>query len=54
MNLLLENTRTAADRMPIEKRIKEPVLTKTIKPISTKPNGNNPNLSLDILIPLCN
>jgi hypothetical protein len=48
MNLLFENTKNAADKMPKEKRITEPVFTNTTKPISTKPKANNPNLSLDI------
>lgn len=34
--------------MPTENRRKDPVFTKTINPISTKANANNPNLSLDI------
>jgi hypothetical protein len=51
MNLLFENTKTARDKIPTEKRKKEPVFTNTTKPISTKPNGNNPNLSLDISHP---
>ncbi len=48
MNLLFENTKTATDKMPTEKRKKDPVFTNTTKPNSTRPNANNPNLSLDI------
>jgi hypothetical protein len=51
MDLLFENTNTAADIIPIEKSKKEPVFTKTIKPSTTKANGNKPNLSLDIQHP---
>jgi len=48
MNLLFENTNRVTDTMPMEKRKKEPVFTNTTKPMSIKPNANNPNLSLDI------
>jgi hypothetical protein len=48
MNLLFEKIKNATDTMPKEKSRKDPVFTKTIKPNSTKPNANNPNLSLDI------
>jgi hypothetical protein len=47
MNLSFENTNKAADTMPIEKRRIDPVLTKTIKPSTTKPKTNNPSLFLD-------
>jgi hypothetical protein len=48
INLFFENTKNAADMIPREKSKKDPVFTNTIKPIITKPNANNPNLSLDI------
>jgi hypothetical protein len=48
INLFFENTKNATDMIPTEKSKKDPVFTKTIKPNSTKPNANNPNLSLDI------
>ena len=48
INLFFENTKNATDMIPTEKSKKDPVFTKTIKPSSTKPNANNPNLSLDI------
>ena len=48
MNLFFENTKRATDRMPMAKSKKEPVLTNTAKPKSTRPNANNPNLSLDM------
>ena len=48
INLFFENTKKAADMIPMEKSKKDPVFTKTIKPNTTKPNANNPNLSLDI------
>jgi hypothetical protein len=48
MNLLFENTKNATETMPMAKSKKDPVFTTTIKPSSTKPNANNPNLSLDI------
>ena len=48
MYLLFENTRTATETIPMAKSKKDPVLTKAIKPSSTKPNAINPNLSLDI------
>ena len=51
INLFFENINKAADMMPREKSKKEPVLTKTTKPNSAKPNINNPNLSLDIKLP---
>jgi hypothetical protein len=51
MNLFFEKMRKAADKMPREKSKAEPVLTKIINPNSTKPNINNPNLSLDIELP---
>jgi hypothetical protein len=46
--LLFEKIKNATDTMPTENRRKDPVFTKTINPISTKANANNPNLSLDI------
>jgi hypothetical protein len=48
INLFFENIRNATEMIPTEKSKKDPVFTKTIKPNSTKPNANNPNLSLDI------
>jgi hypothetical protein len=51
MYLLFENIKNATDKMPTAKRRNEPVLTNTKKPISTRPNANNPNLSLDISSP---
>jgi hypothetical protein len=48
INLFFENIRNAIEMIPKEKSKKDPVFTKTIKPSSTKPNANNPNLSLDI------
>jgi len=48
INLFFEKTKNATDMIPTEKSKKDPVFTKTIKPNSTKPNANNPNLSLDI------
>jgi hypothetical protein len=48
MYLLFENIKKATDKMPMANRRKEPVFTNTRKPIITKPNANNPNLSLDI------
>ena len=48
--LLFENIRTATETIPRAKSKKDPVLTKAIKPSSTEPNANNPNLSLDISI----
>jgi hypothetical protein len=48
INLLFENTKNATDIIPREKSTKDSVFTNTIKPISTRPNANNPNLSLDI------
>jgi hypothetical protein len=48
INLFFENIKNATDTIPMEKSKKDPVFTKTIKPNSTKPNANNPNLSLDI------
>ena len=48
MNLLFENTKNATEKMPMAKSKKDPVFITTIKPSSTKPNANNPNLSLDI------
>jgi hypothetical protein len=50
MYWLFENTKYATEMMPTAKSKKDPVFTATIKPSSTKPNANNPNLSLDILI----
>jgi hypothetical protein len=47
INLFFENTKMAEKMMPTEKSKKDPVFTKTIKPISTKANANNPNLNLD-------
>jgi hypothetical protein len=51
INLFFENIKKAADMMPREKSKKEPVFTKITKPNSTRPNTNNPNLSLDIKLP---
>jgi hypothetical protein len=48
MNLFFENTKMAEKIMPREKSKNDPVFTKTMKPISTKANANNPNLNLDI------
>jgi hypothetical protein len=51
MNLFLEKIKIATDMMPKAKRKAEPVFTNKTKPISTKLNANNPNLSLDIQAP---
>jgi hypothetical protein len=51
MNLFFEKMNKATDKMPIAKRKAEPVFTNKTKPISTKLNANNPNLSLDIQRP---
>jgi hypothetical protein len=48
INLFFENTKMAEKIMPMEKSKNDPVFTKTMKPISTKENANNPNLNLDI------
>ena len=48
INLFFESTKKAADMIPMEMSKKDPVFINTIKPISTKPNANNPNLFLDI------
>ena len=48
INLFLENTNTTTQIMPMTNKISDPVLTKTMKPKSARPNAINPNLSLDI------
>ena len=52
MNLFLENTNATTKIMPITNKSSDPVLTKTMKPKSARPNATNPNLSLDITPPM--